>query len=227
MKSKFHNYKNSVISLRKEGKTYNEIRAVLNVQIPKSTLSCWCKSTKLTEEQKERIGQIIKKNTEKSREAALIANRAKRKKYLKSVRNRVIYCDYLINDRNVAKIALSMLYLGEGSKNPKSCMSFGNSNPKIIKIFLHLLRYCYNIDESKFRCTLQCRADQDILKLENYWLQITKIPKPQFYKARIDKRTIGKPTKKVNYKGVCRIDYFSSDIRVELDQIIEVINKGL
>jgi len=58
-------------------------------------------------------------------------------------------------------------------------------------------------------------------------LQITKIPKSQFYKARIDKRTIDKPTKKVNYKGVCRIDYFSSDIRIELDQVIEVINKGL
>jgi len=83
MESKSHNYKNNVISLRKEGKTYNEIGTILNVQIPKSTLSCWCKSIKLTEEQKERIGQIIKKNTEKSCEAALIANRAKRKKYLK------------------------------------------------------------------------------------------------------------------------------------------------
>jgi len=100
---------------------------------------------------------------------------------------------------------------------------FGNSDPPIITLFLSLLRRCYNIDENKFRCTLQCRADQNIPKLEKFWSQVTKIPMPQFYKARIDPRTIGKPSRKPDYKGVCRIDYFSGDIFMELKQIMEVI----
>ena len=99
----------------------------------------------------------------------------------------------------------------------------GNSEPLVIRLFLNLLRYCYNIDESKFRCTLQCRADQNIPKLEKFWSQITNIPLAQFYKARIDPRTIGKPSNNPNYKGVCRIDYFSGDIFMELKQIMSLI----
>ena len=103
---------------------------------------------------------------------------------------------------------------------------FGNSDPSIISLFMSLLRYCYNIDESKFRCTLQCRADQNTKKLEKFWSQITKIPLSQFYKARVDPRTIDKPSKKLNYKGVCRIDYFSADLFIELKQIAEIIHRG-
>ena len=78
------------------------------------------------------------------------------------------------------------------------------------------MRNCYNIDESKFRCTIQCRADQDIPYLEKFWLRLTKIPKKQFYGARVDPRTIGKPSLKPDYKGVCRLDYFSARIYNEL-----------
>ena len=120
-----------------------------------------------------------------------------------------------------------MLYLGEGAKNQRGSLMFGNSDPFIISLFLYLLRYCYNIDESKFRCTLQCRADQNSRKLEKFWFQITKIPLSQFYKARIDPRTIGKPSKKLEYKGVCRIDYFSAEIFTELTQIANIVHEGL
>ena len=105
-------------------------------------------------------------------------------------------------------------------------MIFGNSDPFIINLFLHLLRYCYNIDESKFRCTVQCRADQDTNRLENFWCRITKIPLVQFYKTRIDPRTIGKPSKKQNYKGVCRIDYFSAELFIEIKLVAEIIHRG-
>jgi len=69
-------------------------------------------------------------------------------------------------------------------------------------------------------------ADQNIKKLEKFWSQVTKISLSQFYKARIDPRTIGKPSKKPNYKGVCRIDYFSADLFIELMQIPKIIHKG-
>ena len=72
----------------------------------------------------------------------------------------------------------------------------------------------------------QCRADQDIKKLEKFWSKITKIPPSQFYKARIDKRTIGKKTLKLEYKGVCRIDYFSADIFTELMKLPRILHMG-
>ena len=56
--------------------------------------------------------------------------------------------------------------------------------------------------------------------------KIRKIPLTQFYKARIDPRTIGQQSKNLNYKGVCRIDYFSAELFIELKQIPEIIHKG-
>jgi hypothetical protein len=156
----------------------------------------------------------------------LAVNKEKRGNYLKSIEERVSHFKDILRDKNVAKISLAMLYLGEGSKTHKASLMFGNSNPDIIKLFLDLLRYCYNINEEKFRCTVQCRADQDIKKLESFWSELTKIPRGQFYGARIDPRTMGKKTKKINYKGVCRIDYFSADIFLELEKITEILFKA-
>ena len=93
-------------------------------------------------------------------------------------------------------------------------------------MFLHLLRFCYNIEESKFRCTVQCRADQDIAKLEKFWGKVTKIQRSKFYSTRIDPRTIGKKSENLEYKGVCVIYYFSADIFWDLMYIPKIIYKG-
>lgn len=224
MKAQYYYLKTQAIALRKKGKTYNEIRQTLGKPIPKSTLSLWCHDIVFATKYKKRIETVIKNNIHKGRALALAVNRIKREQYLRSVYNRVSHLGKIFKNKEVAKISLAILYLGEGSKTRSSIM-FGNSDPTIISLFLRLLRYCYKIDESKFRCTLQCRADQDIKSLENFWSGVTKIPINKFYKARIDARTVGKASKKLDYKGVCRIDYFSADLFNELTKIIEVVNK--
>lgn len=218
-------YKERVLELRKSGNTYSEIINLLGKNIPKSTLSGWCKNIPLSSESKLRIKNKILSNASKARILALRTNRIKRKNYLESVEKRVSYLKDSLKNKNIAKISLAMLYLGEGSKCTQGSLMFGNSDPKIIKLFLKLLRYCYVIDENKFRCTLQCRADQNIKNLENFWSNMSKISLNKFYAAKIDSRTIGKKTKKNDYKGVCRIDYFSADIYNELTKIIELLTK--
>jgi len=83
------------------------------------------------------------------------------------------------------------------------------------------------MDDTKFRVRIQCRFDQSIKDLENYWENITSINRKQFYPTYIDKRTKGKPTLKKDYKGVCTIHYFDRKIQLELiylaDAIIEKI----
>lgn len=219
--------KNKVIELRKQGKTYKEIQMEIGKFIPKSTLSYWCCNINLPTNYQNRIQEYNKLSLIKARELALIVNKAKREKYLKSVNDHNKYLTSKLKNKDTAKIALALLYLGEGSKNPKrGSLVFGNSDPFIISLFLYLLRYCYKIDENKFRCTLQCRNDQNIKKLEKFWSRITKIPLSKFYKARIDSRTIGKKSVKPDYKGVCRIDCFSAKILIELLQIPKIIFKG-
>lgn len=223
MKGNFE-IRKKAIALRKEGKTYSEVRRILTTDIPKSTLSYWFKNIKLSDKHQKKIKRKIAKNVHKGRIKALAINRAKREKYLQSLIERNKHLSDTIQNKDVAKIALAMLYLGDGSKSLKrGSMMFGNSDPFIVSLFLDLLRYCYDIDETKFRCTVQCRADQNTKELEEFWPKITKIPASQFYKTRIDPRTKGKRSKKRDYKGVCRIDYFSAETFIELMQIPQII----
>jgi hypothetical protein len=220
-----HDLKERAIKLRMAGKTYSEICLLLRSNIPKSTLSFWCKNINLSFSNSERIKNVIRNNAKIAREKALAVNKVKRLKYLNNIIESVRpLCDRIEN-RDVAKIALAMLYLGEGSKTQKGSLMFGNSNPQIIRLFISLLNYCYPTKLQKYRITVQCRADQDIAKLERFWCHLTQIPHKYFYKAQVDPRTVNKPTKKVNYRGVCRIDYYSADILNELMQIIGLIVK--
>src|SRR3989344_4941446 len=223
MRSRYRHLKPRIITLRKSGKTYFEISKIIGINIPKSTLSDWCSSIALSHKQQRRVDRLMMDGTNRGRAIALAVNKLKRENYIQAVKDRVSHLPEKLKDGNISKIALAMLYLGEGSKTKRGSLMLGNSEPLVIRLFLNLLRYCYNIDESKFRCTLQCRADQNIPKLEKFWSQITNIPLAQFYKARIDPRTIGKPSNNPNYKGVCRIDYFSGDIFMELKQIMSLI----
>jgi len=225
--SQYYSLKPKAIKLRKAGKTYSEIRKALGEPISKSTLSHWFRDMYLTKLQQERISKQVFRNIQKAQAKAWMINKAKRERYIQEVRERVSHLANELRRKDSAKIALAMLYLGEGGKTMKGSLMFGNANPFVVQLFLSLLRYCYDVDETKFRCTVQCRADQDVKSLEGFWSRTTKIPSLQFYKARVDPRTIGLPSKNSDYKGVCRIDYFSGDIFMELKQITTVIFEGL
>lgn len=210
-----YDFRDKAIILRKQGKTYSEIGALIP-KVSKSTLSYWLSTLELSNKQKEKLSKNINRKLFKARATSLEIAKEKRIKYIIKTENENSYIFKLLTNKRIAKIILATLYLGEGSKARHGSLSFGNSNPDIINLFLKLMRNCYDIDESKFRCTIQCRADQNIPYLEKFWLHLTKIPKKQFYGARVDSRTIGKPSLKPDYKGVCRLDYFSAKIYNEL-----------
>lgn len=133
------------------------------------------------------------------------------------------YVSVLMQDKRVAKIALAMLYLGEGAKwKSTRGLRLGSSDPKIIVDYLELIDLCFGIERSRVRCRVQHRADQNSSNLIEYWSRITKIPKEQFYPSYVDKRTIGKITTKVDYKGVCSIMSPGTDIQHELSVIADI-----
>ncbi|UMX47801.1 MAG: hypothetical protein L7H18_05175 [Candidatus Nealsonbacteria bacterium DGGOD1a] len=216
-------FREQAIKLRKDGKTYKEICGLLDVKIPKSTLSGWCKDIPLPSGYGKKLTAYKLFTLQKARKFAVIAIHKKIERKIERYREINRHLPDVIKSADTAKIALAMLYLGEGGKNVRHCLYFGNSDPLTIGLFLSLLRRVYKLDEKKFRCTVQCRADQNIQKLEHFWANITKIPLNQFYEARIDPRTVDKPSKKLEYKGVCRIDYFSADIVRELLEIPKII----
>ena len=211
--------------LRSQGKTYGEIQQNIGQKFPKSTLSEWCKNTPLPIDYQKRISRLNLGNLGKARSIAREINKIKREEFFEKISAVNSPIAKKIYDRKVAKIALSMLCLGEASKSDRgSVFCLGNSDHRIITLFINLLKTCFdNFDSSKIRCTVMCRADQDIENLEKYWLGVVNIPKTQFYKTTIDPRTVGKPTKRTNYKGVLRVDYFNSKIQLELESLAQLI----
>jgi len=204
--------------------TYAEISKELGVSIPKSTLNYWLRSIPMSDEYYRRISVLANKGLAKARikSATLKKEQTAVKAEELKDKNRTFF--NIISDSPIFyKLLLVSLYWAEGSKTMRGSVDFGNSDPGVIRVFLSALRGCYAVDENKFRVTLQCRADSDIKALEKFWRKVTGIRRELFYNAQIDPRTIGKPTLKKEYKGVCRITYFSADILNDIIQATKVL----
>lgn len=217
---------NKIQDLRATGKTYGEIRKELDLNIPKSSLSYICQNVSLPPEYSSRIKQLNILGLAKGRNIAVEMNKIKREHFFRSIAEKNLPIAKNIQSVNIGKIALAMLCLGEASKyNPIKTRNFslGNSDKRIILLFLGLLRQCFPFDIEKVRATVQCRADQDVPTLETYWQRETSIPKHLFYKALIDPRTKGKPTRNVEYRGVLRVDYFDTKVQLELECLANLI----
>jgi hypothetical protein len=218
--------KKVAIRLRKMGMSYSDISKHFSYMVPKSTLSLWLSDIILDPELSEKIRVSGAKKLHSTILRSIELRKARRYQYFEQIRSNNANLSKLSNNIDVSKLVLSMLYLAEGSKRKNGSIVFCNSDPYIISLFLHLFRVCYRLDQVKIRCTVQCRADQNVPELEQFWSQITGIPLENFLKAQVDKRTIGIITKKVGYMGVCRIDYYSSHIFHELSEIPKIYFKG-
>lgn len=223
MRSPVGKYRAEVVRLRSKGYTFTEIRNLLKAPIPRSTMSGWCKYVILAKSSRQRIARIVLNNMSVARRKSLVDRSRRRVQFWNALFQNSKRCVAVLSDRRAAKLVLAALFIGEGSKKASSSLVFGNSNVHVIQLFLRLLRDCYIIDETKFRCTVQCRADQDQQRLVLFWSDVTGIPMNQFYRSRVDLRTVGKPSMQQGYKGVCRIDYFSADVYNELRTISSVL----
>lgn len=215
----------AVRKLRLLGRTYTEIKREVGINFSKSTLADFCRGIVLPPDYTEKIKRLNRAAIESAWEA----NRKRRHQFFNRLTQLNGPISKQITDNNIAKIALSMLCLGEASKYSQKRRSFslGNSDPRIIVLFLEMLKRCFDFKIEKVRATVQCRADQNVGALEKYWQGITKIPGRLFYKPLIDPRTVGKPTKKKDYKGVLRIDYFDAKVHLDLESLADLIYNRL
>lgn len=94
----------------------------------------------------------------------------------------------LANEDQFLLVAATMLYWAEGTKNAKRhVIEFSNSDPQMIKIYLHFLRKICGVCEEKLRVYLYCYANQSAIYLKKYWSRVLQIPLQQFTKPYIRK----------------------------------------
>ena len=223
-----HKIIHRVRSLRAKGKTYSEISREIKIKIPKSTLSNWCEKVSLPIWYAEKIQTINKKNFSKALKIAWAVNKLKRERFLRSLLADKGQIVRNLKNKAFLKSLLAVLYLGEGTKwKSHAGLVLGSSDPTIIILYIRLLHICYGINLEQLRCRVSYRADQNIHALQKYWSRITSIPLKNFYKTIPDPRTVGKPTKRKDYMGVCVISCAGTHIQLELEMIPKVILEGL
>lgn len=208
--------------LREKGYTYAEIKKYLNANIPKSTLSYWCKGIVMDEVQQKRIGVLRLKNIKLAQEKAHIVHKLNRARYLRSLELRNAHLNKLLKNNEIAKLLLAMLYLGEGAKwKSHRGLQLGSSNPEIVKLYLNLLERCFNVNRKNLTAMIYHRMDQNLGSLMRFWSKCTGIPVSNFYKSKPDLRTRGRKTWK-EYRGVCAIFGPNTDVQLELEAIAKM-----
>lgn len=202
MISQWSNLKDKVVKLRKEGTSIGVINKKYG--IPKSTLSCWFRKIKLSKRQKNKIYKEASVKMENARKKALLWHHSQKESRILKAK---LEADSVINKINtnnifVLELALSLLYLGEGSKD--SLTSMGNANPLVLIFFIKATKRIHPMAKLG-RCQLHLRSDQNVSNEINYWSKELSIDKNQFDFIK-DKRIVKSKTYS-SYHGVCVIRF--------------------
>lgn len=169
-----------VIELRLQGKSYSEIKKIVNVS--KSSLSLWLRNVPLTEDQI--LG--LKEKKERAIERYIETMKLKRLK-----RSSLYYKDQVkkwipLSDREVFVAGL-FLYLGEGNKASRNSIGITNTDPSVIKFALYWIINSLKVPREKICISLHLYSDMDVEKESNYWLKELQMDRSFLRKPYIKK----------------------------------------
>lgn len=199
--------KKKAISLRREGISIGTIARDLNVA--KSTAYEWTKNI----EGAARYAQLGRERWIKELQplGALGQKKKREKKIIQIIEEVQKELEQLQLTPGLEKTVLTLLYWAEGSKG-RGMLKFANTDPRLMSLFIALLRKSYVLDEQKFRVALQLHWYHNDKKVRKFWSELLKIPEFQFYKIYHKKRSKERVFRK-NIGGICFLQYNSDTLR--------------
>jgi len=192
--------KQKALKLRLKGHSYNEIKFILG--IPKSTLATWFSNLVLSEKtwnkilkkgREQSIKRIIERN--KKQTPLAIERALKIRKKAQQEINKLTKRDLLILGAS--------LYWAEGYKKPITIngqiktfhpISFANSDPYLIQLFLRFIREICQVPENKIKIQIMGYKHQNPKYLKDYWKKVTKLKEKNFNQIYfgVSKSSLGK-----------------------------------
>lgn len=168
--------------LRLEGNSYNEICRCLGIR-SKGTLSSWFKELVLTPEAEERL----KGNLELATRRKLLAFNEERSRRIRN-ENEAARESGAADVGSLSKRELLLvgaaLYWGEGTKSEGSSsynsLSFANSDPRMIQLFLRFLREVLEVPDEKIRCAIHMYDPSQETLTKEVWAACTRLPLTHF-----------------------------------------------
>ena len=184
--------KNRAIALRREGLSYSEIQKHLSV--PKSSLSYWFRTVRLTAPQRERL--LVR------RKDALRSGAEKKKtrtrKLIDEIRNSSAK-DIKEISRRALWLRGIMLYwrerfLRKGETDVHRGVRFTSSDPELIKFFLKWLFEVGGLEQREiiFDIFLSSAKRNFLDTVIHHWSRVTGYPITDFHHVYIQKRKTGK-----------------------------------
>lgn len=198
--------KNRAVALRKEGLSYSEI--LRYIPVAKSTLALWLHSVGLSKKQKQRL-------TEKklaSIKRGWVAWRKKRIDISEHIKNSAKREIRNLNKRELLLVGAA-LYWAEGTKQKKhnisQGVSFNNSDPAMIRLFLKWLRVVLGVttEDIKYEIYLHESSSKRVREVVRYWARQTGLGNKHFMRIYFKKGNVHTKRKNVgeNYFGVLRV----------------------
>ena len=176
---KYSGFKRKAIQYRRQGYSYSMISEKLGLS--KSTLSNWLKE--IPYKPNSKVLKRIQLAPAKSAEVVhnrKVANIVRTKRLAKKELDK-------LTKRDLWMLGIG-LYLGEGTKMQESTRII-NSDPEIIKTAIAWFKKICGLSVKNFTIAIHTYPDNDIKKTISYWSKVTGIPKNQFGKTQIDRRT--------------------------------------
>lgn len=170
--------KQKAIALRLQGKSYGEIMKALNIS-SKGTLSCWLSAVRLPKRAKQQLQRTIVKSVGKG----LVRFNEKRTKKIRR-ENQLALKKSIESVRPLSRTVLTLigasLYWGEGYKRQSEYrtpqISFGNTDPYMIKIFMRFTREILQIPEYKIHIKVQIHPRMPADEAIHFWSKVTHVP---------------------------------------------------
>src|SRR3989338_3485612 len=180
--------KSKALKLRLQGRSYNEITALLGV--PRSTLSGWFGNLEISPSARERISKRVHAGSLRG-----LIKKNKLQTHAAEQKARAIRLQGAMQINNLSKSELRILgatlYWAEGYKRPiirngkartSHPVSLSNSDPFLVQAFLKFLRNVCEVPEEKIGAQLRIYEHQNAKNLLNFWSKTTGIPKNKFEK---------------------------------------------
>ena len=197
------------LELRKIGYSIKEISDIL--KIAKSTSSHWLSHIKLNRKAQLRL----KERKILGQYRAMLTSKIKRDKLKENLKLEAETSLKTVKlNTSLFKLLCSFLFWTEGGKSTDSYVYFINSDPKMVSMFLRLLRSSFPIDERKLRAMVHIHSYHNERAVLKFWSELTKIPLNKFSKS-YKKPNTGKRLRE-GYMGSLRIRYYDFKIALEL-----------
>lgn len=166
--------KNIALDMRKRGFSYSEIQS--KIKIPRSTLSFWLKSIRLSPSQLQRLStkrsEIARANAEKRILKTAHAIEAIQRTSSKSIQE--------ISKRELWLMGIALYWRREKNSDLRKGVRFSSSDPNLIKLFLKWLTEIGQLDRDEIAFDIFVENRGEIERVVDYWTNVTGFPNSCF-----------------------------------------------